>query len=122
MRFLPTRAHGIIDYVWGIALVLTPWLFGFATGGAAQWTAIVFGLGALLYSLLTDYELGLVRVLPMPLHLILDGIAGAVLAVSPWLFGFAGEAFWSHLLFGLFAVGASLVSRTESRVPVGVVA
>jgi hypothetical protein len=105
----------VIDYLWGIALIASPWLFGFATGGAAQWVAIVFGAGAILYSLVTVYELGAVRIIPMPMHLALDGIAGAVLAASPWLFGFADEAFWPHLLFGLFSVAASLVTERRPR-------
>jgi hypothetical protein len=113
VRFIPTHVHGVIDYLWGLALIVSPWLFGFATGGAAQWVAIVFGLGAILYSLITVYELGAVRIIPMSLHLTLDGIAGAALAVSPWLFGFSREVFWPHLLFGLFSVAASLVSRTR---------
>ncbi len=113
MRFIPTRVHGVIDYLWGIALIATPWLFGFATGGAAQWVAIVFGVGAILYSLITVYELGAVRIIPMSMHLALDGVAGAVLAASPWLFGFADEVFWPHLLFGLFSVVASLVTQTR---------
>jgi len=69
MRFLPTRVHGVIGYLWGLALMAAPWWFGFAAGGAAQWTAIVFGAGAILYSALTDYEAGLFRILPMRLHL-----------------------------------------------------
>lgn len=113
MRILPTRIHGIIDYLWGILLIASPWLFGFATGGAAQWAAIVFGAGAILYSLVTVYELGLLRVIPMSLHLAIDGVAGVILAASPWLFGFSHEVVWPHLLFGLFSVAASLVTRTE---------
>ena len=113
MRFLPTRVHGVIDYLWGVALIATPWLFGFADGGAAQWTAIVFGLGAILYSLLTAYEFGAIRLLPMPLHLALDAAAGALLAASPWLFGFAREVYLPHLLFGLSSVVASFITRTE---------
>jgi SPW repeat len=113
MRFIPTRVHGVIDYLWGIALIASPWLFGFAIGGAAQWVAIVFGAGAILYSLVTVYELGALRIIPMSLHLTLDGIAGAVLAASPWLFGFSREVVWPHLLFGLFSVVASLISRTD---------
>ena len=113
MRFLPTRVHGVIDYLWGIALMASPWLFGFASGGAAQWTAVLFGAGAILYSLVTVYELSAVRIIPMSLHLLLDGVGGAVLATSPWLFGFSGEVVWPHLLFGLFSVVASLVSRTD---------
>ena len=115
MRFIPTRVHGVIDYLWSIALIASPWLFGFATAGAAQWVAVAFGLGAMLYSLVTVYELGAVRIIPMSMHLALDGVAGALLAASPWLFGFSGEVFWPHLLFGLFSVAASLVSRSEPR-------
>ncbi len=48
MRFIPTRVHGVIDYLWSIALIASPWLFGFATSGAAQWVAVAFGLGAIL--------------------------------------------------------------------------
>ena len=75
MRFLPTRLHGVIDYLWGLALLATPWLFGFADVTAAKWLAVIFGVGAILYSAVTDYELGLVRILPMVLHLGLDGLA-----------------------------------------------
>jgi hypothetical protein len=114
LRFIPTRVHGVIDYLWGIALAASPWLFGYATGGAAQWVAIAFGIAAVLYSLATVYELGAVRVIPMSMHLALDGFAGAVLAASPWLFGFSGQVFWPHLAFGLFSVLASLVSQTRA--------
>jgi hypothetical protein len=56
-----------------------------------------------------------VRLLPMSGHLALDGVAGAALALSPWLLGFADEVFWPHLLFGLFSVVASLVTRTHPQ-------
>lgn len=119
MRFLSTRVHGIIDYLWGVALLSTPWLLGFADVPAARWTAVVFGLGAILYSAMTAYELGVLKVLPMPLHLILDGLGGALLAASPVLFGFADRVFWPHLLFGLFSVAASLVTHLETVLPTG---
>ncbi len=119
MRFLPTRVHGVIDYLWGLALLAAPWLFGFADVPAATWVAIVFGAGAILYSVVTAYELGLLKILPMPMHLILDGIGGIVLAASPWLFGFADQVFWPHLLFGLFSVTASLVTRLEPMLITG---
>lgn len=116
MRFLPTRVHGVIDYAWGLALIATAFALGME--GAARWTAIVFGAGAILYSLVTDYEVGALRIVPMPVHLVLDGVAGSVLAVSPWLFGFAREVWAPHLAFGLFSVVASLVTRTRATQPV----
>ncbi len=119
MRFIPTSVHGVIDYLWGIALLSAPWLLGFADVPAAKWVAVVFGLGAILYSALTAYELGVLRILPMPLHLILDGLGGVVLAASPFMFGFADQVYLPHLLFGLFSVAASLLTRMEPVLSTG---
>ena len=119
MRFLPTSIHGVIDYLWGAALLASPWLFGFADVTAAKWVAIVFGIGAILYSVFTAYELGVLRILPMSLHLILDGVAGALLAISPFLLGFSDQVYLPHLLFGLFSVVASLVTRMEVTLATG---
>ena len=119
MRFLPTRLHGVTDYVWGAALLSMPWLLGFAEVAAAKWLAVAFGLAAFVYSAVTDYELGLARILPMPLHLWIDGLGGAFLAASPWLFGFADRVLWPHVAFGLFSVVASLVTRTDPLQPSG---
>ena len=114
MRFLPTRLHGVVDYVWGLALLASPWVLGFADVPAAKWIAVVFGIGAILYSLVTAYELGVVPLLPMRLHLVLDGLAGFILAITPWGFGFAERVFWPFVLFGLFSVAASLVTRLDA--------
>jgi hypothetical protein len=122
MRFLPTRIHGVIDYIWGVLLLASPWIFGFADGGAAQWVAVVVGLGAIAYSAVTDYELGLVRLAPMRLHLLPDGLGGALLAASPWILGFADRVCGPHLAFGLFAVVASLITQTEPARPLATAA
>lgn len=115
MRFLSTRVHGMLDYLIGLLLIVSPWLFGFAdVGGVAVWLPGVLGAGALLYSLFTDYELGLVRKIPMPAHLMLDLGSGVLLAVSPWLFGFYEWVWAPHLVLGLVEVGAALVTE---RVP-----
>jgi hypothetical protein len=115
MRFVPTLIHGAIDYAWGLALLVAPFLFGFADGGAAQWTAMIAGAGAVLYALATDYELGLLPLLSMRTHLLVDAAGGALLAASPWLLGFADRTFAVHVAFGLFSVAASLVTRLEPR-------
>lgn len=114
MRFITTRTHGVLDYVVGLLLIASPWLFGFADGGAAQWVPIAVGLGNIAYSLLTDYELGLTPLFSMPAHLMLDLAAGVLLAVSPWLFGFAAVVWVPHLVIGLFEIGASLMTERES--------
>jgi hypothetical protein len=112
MRFIPTRTHGVIDYLMGALLILAPYLLGFADGTAAQWIPQVVGAALIGASLLTDYELGVVRVIPMPVHLFLDVAAGALLAVSPWLFGFADRVAWPHLILGLLEIGMGLTTST----------
>jgi hypothetical protein len=117
MRLIPTRIHGVLDYLVGLLLVAAPWLFGFAEGGAETYVPVALGLGALAYSVFTDYELGLVRRLPMPTHLMLDLGSGLLLAASPWLFGFAdgtatGDGVWApHLALGLLEVGVALMTK-----------
>ena len=93
MRFIPTKVHGVLDYVVGIALIAAPWLFGFAgMGGAPVVIPIVLGIGLIVYSLFTKYEWGPFGLIPMPVHLVFDIVASLFLALSPWLFGFADEA------------------------------
>jgi hypothetical protein len=113
MRWIPTRVHGALDYLWGALLLATPWLLGFAQGGPETWIAVALAVGAIVYSLVTDYELGVARVISMRGHLLLDFLGGLLLAASPWLFGFADRVWLPHAAFGLFSVAASLMTRTR---------
>jgi hypothetical protein len=109
---LPTRVHGFLDYLSGALFMGLPWIAGFARGGAETWTLVLVGGAALLYSACTDYELGVVRRLPMTTHLLLDGVGGAFLAASPWLFGFDQTVWLPHLLAGLWSIVAATVTNT----------
>ena len=111
MRFIPTKVHGIIDYAAGLLFIASPWLFGFADGTAAQWVPVIIGLTALFTSLLTDYELGVYKVVAMPLHLTLDVVEGLLFIASPWVFGFADRVYLPHVIFGMLALGAGLMTR-----------
>jgi SPW repeat len=116
MRILSTRVHGFMDYGMGLLLLLSPYLFGFATGGPKQWLPMILGAGAILYSLMTRYELGAIKVIPMSAHLGLDMLSGTLLAASPWLFGFADQVFWPHLVLGLIEIGTAAMTQTASSV------
>ncbi len=119
IRFVPTSMHGIFDYIGGIALIACPFIFGFySMGGIAVILPIVLGIGLILYSLLTNYERGIpaVKFIPMPVHLILDFVAAAFLAIAPFLFGFASQGLNVWLPFVVAGVGVILlviVSQTH---------
>jgi hypothetical protein len=99
----------------GLLLIASPWLFDFARGGAETWVPVILGAGAIIYSLMTDYELGVSRRISMSTHLALDLWSGILLAASPWLFGFHEWVYLPHLILGILEIGASLVTeRTPS--------
>lgn len=109
---LSTRVHGFLDYLLGALLAASPWLLGFAEGGAETWVPVALGGGVILYSLFTDYELGAVKRLQMTVHLWLDAIGGIVLAASPWVLGFDERVWIPHVAFGLFEVATAFVTNT----------
>jgi len=115
MRIIPTRMHGMMDYVIGVVIVASPWIFGFADeSSTAKWTFVVIGVVLLATSLMTNYELGLMKLVPMHVHLWADAIAGIVLALSPWIFGYADDAgsnaWLPALAIGLLELGTAGMS------------
>ncbi len=111
MRFLSTKSHGVMDYLMGIVLIAAPWLLGFAEGGAETWVPVAIGVAMLGLSMLTNYEMGIIKTVPMPLHLTIDLMSGLLLAASPWLFGFADRVYLPHLILGIAEIGASLITQ-----------
>src|SRR5215208_4779146 len=116
MPLISTRTHGYMDYVVGIILIVAPYVLGFATGGPEQWVPMLLGAAAIVYSLLTRYKLGAIKLIPMRVHLGLDMASGVLLAVSPWLFGFSDRVFWPHLILGLIELGTALMTEREPAV------
>lgn len=89
-------ALDIANIVVGIALVLSPWVLGFAAEAAAAWNAWIVGalialvaIGALVS--FAEWEEWVNLVL------------GVWALVSPWLLGFAAvtAAVWVHVVAGL---------------------
>ncbi len=115
MNVLSTRAHGVIDYLTGALLILVPYLFGFATGGIEQWLPQILGLAILGMSLITRYELSVAKIIPLGVHLGVDFAGGLLLAVSPWLFGFAEIVWWPHLLIGLMEIAVAAITQRQPR-------
>ena len=113
MRMIPTKVHGILDYLVGALLIAVPWLFDCADNRPATSIAVVMGITAFVYSLITRYELGALRLIPMKVHLGLDFMSGLLLFASPWLFGFSDRIVWPHVVVGLFEMAAALMTSTQ---------
>jgi hypothetical protein len=116
MKSISTRTHGILDYIVGLFLIAAPWLLNFNRGGGETWVPVVLGIMTIIYSLITDYEMGIARILPMRMHLLLDVMAGIFLALSPWIFNFDDFVYVPHLIIGILEL--LVVSMTSTSVNV----
>jgi hypothetical protein len=115
MRFIPTRLHAPLDYIVGAGLIAAPWIFQFSDLTTPTVLSIVLGIGLIGYSLITNYELGVWKIAPMAVHNLFDIAAGALLAVSPWLFGFADEGTNVWIPFVVVGVAAIFLGLTTKQ-------
>ncbi|WP_244640507.1 SPW repeat domain-containing protein [Aureimonas glaciei] len=106
----------MIDYLYGAVLIGGPFLLGFADGSAAELVPRILGVSVIFFSLFTRYELSLIKLIPMKVHLANDVVSGIFLAASPWLFGFADRIWWPHVLAGVTSIVIPLLTSRNPAV------
>lgn len=120
MKVISTFMHGIMDYLGGALLIAAPFVLGFANNGPAMWVPIALGGAMIGVALFTDYELSLVRSIPMSMHLTGDMAMGLLLAASPWLFQFSEVVWMPHVILGIAEIGGAMMTQTTpSRAMIG---
>jgi hypothetical protein len=113
MRIIPTMAHGVADYVVGIFVIALPFLFEFT--GNTRTVTIALGVVVLLYSLMTDYELGAVRFLRIRFHLLLDAVFGVVMLAMPFLFDVGSASRWPFYVVGIVALVLTATTKIRAE-------
>jgi hypothetical protein len=86
IRLLPAWLHAIADYAVGASLILLALIVG--GSAAAIGTGVVVGVTVLAVSMLTNYPLGVKKVLPFQLHSAGDYLAATLLLVAPFALNF----------------------------------
>jgi hypothetical protein len=119
MKLLSPMAHSVIGFVVGILLILAPNIFGFSdVGGAAATIPRIIGVIVILSELTVKGSFSQMGMVPMKMHIPMDVLMGAFLALSPWIFSFNDEgtnAWLPHLIVGLLMIGYALVTRTNEE-------
>jgi hypothetical protein len=114
VRILPAWLHAVADYSVGALLVIVALASG--ADGKAVATGVVVGAVVLVVSMLTRYPLGLVKVLPFPVHSAGDYLAAALLIVAPFALDFrssnAGLAAF-YIVAGIAVLGVSLITNYQ---------
>lgn len=113
MKPISTRQHGVVDYVTSASLLAMSRRLR-----ASRRVAGLLGASAvsvLSMSAMTNYELGLVRVVPMKVHLAIDMVTGATFLAASLLFrDESREARQVLAGLGLMSALVTLLTQTES--------
>jgi SPW repeat len=88
---IPLNLHATLEPLMAVLIIAAPWIFGFSETGSATAICVIVGVTMLIVGSMTDWRLSLARVIPLRMHLTGDLLLGAVLLLSPLIFGFADE-------------------------------
>jgi hypothetical protein len=117
-RPVDATLHGVVDYQAGALLTtVLPKLAGIEGTRAARQirTAGAFHAG---YSTVTDYPLGIVKLLPFKAHLALDAVGAVALAATPFITGQfrEGRRQWvPHVALCLFELASLAITDPTGR-------
>ena len=108
-RPITTRTHGALDYAW-VSAAASAARAANASGATARFVRSS-SVAAGINSMLTDYEAGVLRLMPMRVHLAVDFVIGAALVLSPLFLPKSGRRSVAFsVALGLTACAASLLT------------
>ncbi len=91
MKFVTKQIHAYLDYPVAIALISLPFLLGLGSSNPlALQLSVITGIAAFILTILTDHQLGLIRILSYRIHLTVDFLVGLVFVLAPFIFSFEG--------------------------------
>lgn len=110
MRFITKKIHAFLDYPVAIALIALPFLLGLGSSSPiALYLSVTTGIAAFILTLLTDHQLGVIRVISYRLHLIVDFAVAIVFILAPFIFSFEGlDAYYYWINGGAVLIVVSL--------------
>lgn len=101
MKFVTKEIHAYLDYPVALALIGLPFLLGLGESNPlALQLSVATGIAALILTILTDHHLGVIRVIPYKIHLIVDLLVGIVFVIAPFLLAFEGLDAYFYWLNG----------------------
>lgn len=113
-RWIPQDVHSMMDYVDGLTAASG---YFTADDDAAYWASIGLGAGAIGVSLLTDYRLSAVKLIPIRTHEAIDYLWGAACIAAPFALGYWKKSpvtAMTHIAVGAGAILASLFTDYRS--------
>jgi hypothetical protein len=107
----------MLEPIVGLVFIAAPWIFGFSDADDATTVSVVLGALVLLTGLTTRWRMGVVKLLSLGAHRMMDMLVAFVAIVSPFVLGFSdnGAATRFLIVMGLLELGATLMTRWDER-------
>jgi hypothetical protein len=86
MKILSPFAHGILDFVVVLAFALAPSVMGFA--GTPRTLCYVLAVVHAAMTLITAFPLGALKIIPFPVHGVIELCAAVFILLAPFLLDF----------------------------------
>jgi hypothetical protein len=112
---IPLNLHAALEPLIAVIIIAAPWIFAFSATTTATAICVVVGVAMLLVGSMTDWRMSLVRVIPLRMHLVGDLVLGAVLVLSPLVFGFSDEGGPTRFMViaGVLELTTALMTRWD---------
>ncbi|WP_029064463.1 hypothetical protein [Labrenzia sp. DG1229] len=118
IRFVTKTIHAYLDYPVALGLIALPVVLNLGQSNPlAFWLSVVTGVAALILTMLTDHETGLIRVVPYSFHLIVDFAVGVVFLAAPFALGFKGIDFAYYVVNALAVLTVVSLHKPEAAEP-----
>ncbi len=91
MKLLSPGVHGVLDYAMAGIFAVAPVLFMFGHSRTPITLCWIMASTLTATSLLTRYPLGAIRVIPFPVHGMIELASSIFLVAAPWLTGFSDQ-------------------------------
>ncbi len=105
--------HGILDWVYVPTVAAAPSLVKFAGDATPTRVARAISGAALVSTVFTRFEAGVIRVIPFKVHLGLDVAVSVFALAAPWLFGFNDDERARNTFVGVGLFGLLVASLTR---------
>lgn len=101
MRIISPKSHGILDYIVVLFLLASPTLFKME-GSLCLFTYVLGGIHLLL-TIFTNFELGIIKMIPFPIHGLIEFFVAIALALVSFWFNRNGNilGFYYYLYFAI---------------------
>ena len=113
MKILSSKMHGIIDYLFVIFLAVSPTIFKMEL----PLSYITYALGGvhLLMTILTNFELGIIKVIPFRIHGLIELVVAIGLGALATWYRSAGNDLGFYYFIGLAVVILVVFNLTDFR-------